>query len=192
MNYPSEWEKAFILKDRKRVDFRPVQSGDTEMLWKMFTTLSEKTVSNLVPPFTRERIERWTSNIDYDKVLTIVAVIEEKNEQRIVGSVSLGFNEREVFRHKGELGIAVHDDYQNMGVGSAMLKHMLDIARMKKLTKVSLSVDTVNDRAVHIYEKAGFEIEGKLREEKYYKGQYSDEYRMAIFLQKQPPETTKT
>jgi putative acetyltransferase len=182
MNYPSEWETVFTLKNGKKVDFRPGQSGDTEMLWKMFSTLSEKSVSNLVPPFTRERIEIWTSNIDYDKVLTIVAVIEEKNERRIVGSASLAFNEREIYRHKAELGIAVHDDYQNMGIGTAMLKHLLDIARMKKLRKVLLLVDTGNDRAVHIYKKAGFEMEGKLRNEKYLKGQYGDLYRMAIFL----------
>ena len=182
MDYPGAWETALTLKNGKKVVFRPVQSGDMEMLWKMFSTLSEKNLSDLVPPFTRERIERWTGNINYDKVLMVVAVIEEKNEQRIVGSASLGFNEQEVLRHKGELGIAVHDDYQNIGIGSAMLKHLLDIARVKKLTKVSLSVDTGNDRAIHIYEKAGFEIEGKLGKEKYYKGQYSDEYRMAIFL----------
>jgi putative acetyltransferase len=182
MGYPSEWERVFTLKNGKKVNFRPVQSGDTEMLWKMFSTLSDKSVSNMVAPFTRERIERWTSNIDYNKVLTIVAVIEEKNGQRIVGSASLVFNEQEVFRHKAELGIAVHDDYQNMGIGSATLKHLLGVARMKKLTKVFLLVDTGNDRAVHIYKKAGFEIEGKLRNEKYHNGQYSDEYRMAIFL----------
>jgi putative acetyltransferase len=182
MGYPSEWETVFTLKNGKKVNFRPEQSEDTEMLWKMFSTLSEKSVSNMVAPFTRERIERWTSSIDYNKVLAIVAVIEEKNEQRIVGSASLGFNEQEVFKHKAELGIAVHDDYQNMGIGSAMLKHLLDIARMKKLTKVFLLVDTGNERAIHIYKKVGFEIEGKLRKEKYHKGQYSDEYRMAIFL----------
>ena len=182
MAYPNEWESVFTAKNGKKVAFRPEQSGDTEMLWAMFSTLSEESLSNLVPRFTRERIEGWTSNIDYNKVLAIVAVIEEKNEQRIVGSVSLGFNEREVFRHKGELSIAVHDDYQNMGIGSAMLKHLLDIARMKKLTKVSLNVDTDNDRAIHIYKKAGFEIEGKLIKERYIDGKFGDEYRMAIFL----------
>ena len=182
MNCPNEWETVFTLKNGKKVDFRPKQSGDTEMLWKMFSTLSEKSVSNLVPTFTRERIERWTSNIDYDKVLTIVAVIREKNEQRIIGSASLSFDGREIFKHKAELNITVHDDHQNMGIGTAMLKHLLDIARMKKLRKVWLLVNTDNDRAVHIYKKAGFEIEGKLRNEKYLKGQYRDLYRMAIFL----------
>ncbi len=80
MDYPSEWETVFTAKNGKNVDFRPKQSSDTEMLWKMFSTMSKKSLSNLVPPFTRERIENWTSNINYDKVLTIVAVINEKNE----------------------------------------------------------------------------------------------------------------
>jgi ribosomal protein S18 acetylase RimI-like enzyme len=182
MDYPSEWEIVFTARNGKKVDFRPKQSGDTEMLWKMFSTLSEKSLSNLVPPFTRERIEGWTSNIDYDKVLTIVAVIREKDEHRIVGSASLSFNTNEIFKHKAELSITVHDDHQNMGIGTAMLEHLLSIARMKKLRKVWLLVDTDNDRAVHLYKKVGFEIEGKLSKERCFDGKFGDEYRMAIFL----------
>jgi len=74
MDYPSQWEMVFTARNGRKVDFRPKQSGDTEMRWEMFSTLSEKSLSNLVPPFTRERIEGWTSNINYDEVLTIVAV----------------------------------------------------------------------------------------------------------------------
>jgi putative acetyltransferase len=148
----------------------------------MFSTLSEKSLSNLVPPFTRERIEGWTSNIDNDKVLTIVAVVTEEDEQRIVCSASLSFNSREIFKHRAELSIAVHDDYQNVGLGTAVLEHMLNIARMKRLRKVSLLVNTDNDRAIHVYQKLGFEVEGKLSKERYYNGQYGDEYIMAILL----------
>jgi putative acetyltransferase len=182
MNYPREWEAVFTPKSGERVCFRPEQSGDTDMLWEMFSTLSERSLSNLAPPFTKERIERWTSNIDYDKILTVVAVVEENGEQRIVGSASLSIIQREISKHTAELGIAVHDNFQNMGMGTALLKHLLDIARMKKLRKIWLLVNTDNDRAVHIYKKAGFEIEGKLRNERYYRGRYGDEYRMAIFL----------
>ena len=182
MEYPSEWKSVFTAKNGKKVEFRPKQSSDTEMLWKMFSTMSDKSLSNLVPPFTRERIESWTHNINYDEVLTIVAVTEEKNEQRIVGSASLKFNPQETSKHKAEFSITVHDDYQNMGLGTTMLKHMLNIARIKKLRKVWLLVSTDNDGAVHVYKKAGFEIEGKLCKERYVKDKYKDEYRMAIFL----------
>jgi ribosomal protein S18 acetylase RimI-like enzyme len=138
----------------------------------MFSTLSEKTVSNLVPPFARERIDSWTGKIDYDETLAVVAVVEEKNTQRIVDSASLKYNSQEVFKHKAELGISVHDDYQNLGIGTALLNHLLAIAKMKKLKKVWLIVNTENDRAVHLYEKAGFEIERTLCKEMYFNGRY--------------------
>jgi ribosomal protein S18 acetylase RimI-like enzyme len=182
MGYPSEWEATFTLADGKKIDLRPKQSTDTEMLWNMFSTLSEKSLSNLVPPFTRERIEGWTSDIDHDKVLTIVAVVREKDEQRIVGSATLSFNKNEIFKHKAELAIAVHDDYQNMAIGTLMLKHLLDIAKIKELRKVWLLVNTDNDRAVHLYKKVGFEIEGKLSKERYSESRFGDEYRMAVFF----------
>jgi diamine N-acetyltransferase len=53
---------------------------------------------------------------------------------------------------------------------------------MKKLKKVWLIVNNENDGAVHMYKKAGFEIEGTLRKEMYFNGRYRDEYRMALFL----------
>ena len=182
MEYPSEWEMVFTAKNGKKVKFRPEQSGDTEMLWKMFSTLSKESVSNLLPPFTRERVEGWTSNINYNEVLAIVAVIEEKSEQQIVGDASLKFNPQEALKHKAELGITVHDDYQNMGIGKALLNHLINIAKMKKLSKVWLLVSTDNDRAIYLYKKAGFEIEGELCKESYVNGKYRNEYRMAIFL----------
>ena len=182
MKYPSDWESVFIAKNGKKIGFRPKQSSDMEMLWKMFSTISDQSLSNLIPPFTRERIESWTSNINYKEVLTIVAVIKEKTEQRIVGSASLKFNLQETSKHKAELSIAVHDEYQNMGLGTAMVKHLLGIARAKRLRKVRLLVSTDNDRAVHVYKKVGFEIEGKLCKERFVEGKYRDEYRMAVFL----------
>ena len=148
----------------------------------MFSTLSEESLSNLVPPFNRERIEGWTSKIDYDEVVAIVAVVEEKKKQRIVGISSLKFNPQEVFKHKAELGITVHDNYQNMGIGTGLLNHLIAIARKKKLGKVWLNVNTENDRAVHLYTKAGFETEGTMLKEMRLGGGYCDEYRMAIFL----------
>ena len=184
MKYPSEWQTNFITKNGMKVKFRPCQPDDTEMLWQMFSTLSEDSVSNLIPPFARDRIEDWTRNIDYDKVLAIVAVIEEKGEQQIIGDASLEFNSYEDSKHKAGLGIAIHDKYQNMGIGTALLKHLLNIAKKKKLRKVWLEVNTTNNSAIHIYNKAGFQIEGKLIKERYINNKYRDEYRMAIILPK--------
>ena len=68
------------------------------------------------------------------------------------------------------------------GIGTGLLNHLIAIARKKKLGKVWLNVNTENDRAVHLYTKAGFETEGTMRKEMRLGGGYCDEYRMAILL----------
>lgn len=179
MHYPASWEKDFVDKNGETLNFRPEQATDTEMLWAMFSTLSEATVSNLIPPFNRERVEGWTKNIDYSKVLAIVAVTWDA---RIVASGSLQFNPQPVMRHKAELGLTVYDSYQNRGIGTALLSHLLDIAKEKGLKKVHLTVRADNTRAIGLYRKFGFEVEGTFKKEMCLNGEFLDDYRMALFL----------
>lgn len=180
--YPREYETTITLSDGTEVFVRPELSTDTEMLWKMFSTLSEESRRFLVLPFTRERVERWTSNLDYDKALPIVAILKENGETRIVASASLVFFEAEAFKHKTEFGITVHDSFQNRGLGTALTKHMLEISRRRGQRKVSLKVVTENSKAIHVYERCGFKIEGRLEKENFVNGKYYDDYAMSIFL----------
>jgi RimJ/RimL family protein N-acetyltransferase len=180
--FPKKWEKEVLLKNGKKVVLRPELPTDTEMLWEMFSTLSKASLDNLVEPFTRERIEGWTKNIDYDKNLPVLAMVEEEKKARIVGAASLSFYSTEANRHKAELGITIHDDYQNLGLGTIMINHLLDIARKKRLEKVFLLVNATNSRAIHVYEKCGFKTEAKLEKEHSRDGKLEDDCRMALFL----------
>jgi putative acetyltransferase len=152
------------------------------MLWQMFSTLSERSLRFLVNPFPRERIKQWTSNINYEKALPILAIVEEAGNPRIVGVTSLEFHNTPAEKHKAEFGITVHDSYQNRGLGTALTEHMLAVARKKKLRKITLTVLTANKKAIRVYEKCGFKIEAKLRKESFIKGKYYDDYVMSIFL----------
>lgn len=162
--------------------FRPERGTDTEMLWQMFSTLSLGSLRYLVNPFPRERIEQWTSNISYDKTLPIVAVIREGRKTRIMATASLTFRSAPGEKHKAEFGITVHDAYQNKGIGTALTKYMLSIARKKGLRKISLRVTAPNKKAIHVYQKCGFKTEARLREENLINGEYIDDYIMSIFL----------
>ena len=181
-NYPKEYQKTTTLSDGTQVLLRPELPTDTEMLWQMFSTLSETSLRFLVNPFPRERIEHWTSNINYEKALPVLAIVEEAGNPRIVGVASLEFHNTPAEKHKAEFGITVHDSYQNKGLGATLTRHMLAIARKKKLRKVTLCVLTANKRAIRVYGKCGFKIEAKLRKESFVKGRYYDDYVMSIFL----------
>jgi RimJ/RimL family protein N-acetyltransferase len=180
--YPKEYEKTLTLKDGTTVHFRPELHTDTEMLWQMFSTLSQESLRNLVNPFPRERIKQWTSNINYDKTLPIVAVVQESRKPRIVATASLEFRSAPGEKHKADFGITVHDAYQNQGIGTALTKHIVSIARKKGLCKINLRVTAPNKRAINVYEKCGFKTEARLRKENFINGKYIDDLVMSIFL----------
>jgi putative acetyltransferase len=94
----------------------------------------------------------------------------------------LRFNYQEPLKHKAELGLTIHDDFQKMGIGTALLKNIISVARAKKLKKIHLNVSAENDRAIHLYKKVGFVIEGTLHKASYVNRRYHDEYRRALFL----------
>jgi RimJ/RimL family protein N-acetyltransferase len=181
--YPKEYEKTITLRDGTEVLLRPELSTDTQMLWEMLSTLSSESKRFLGGGITRKKVQAWTSKINYAKVLPIVGVVKEKGKPRIIASASLRFfTDFPAFQHRAEFGITVHDDYQGKGLGTALTKHMLEIARKKGLKKVSVHVSTENKSAIHIYEKCGFKVEATLRKEHFAYGKYYDNYAMSIFF----------
>ena len=183
MTMVSTYEKTIRLRDCTEVFLRPLLPTDSEQLWQLFAALSRDSLKYLGGGFTRERIERWTSTLDYERTLPIIAVVEEHGAPRIVVSAALSFHpEWPAFRHKAVFSITVHDDYQNRGLGTALTRYMIDIARQKQLHKVSLKVRVDNARAIHVYERCGFTIEATLKDEHLVDGIYYHDYMMSIFF----------
>jgi len=48
--------------------------------------------------------------------------------------------------------VIVRDDFQNLGLGMALVDFVVSIARMKGLKKVYLLVNADNARGIHVYE----------------------------------------
>ena len=83
-------------------------------------------------------------------------------------------------RHVGQIGMAVRDDWQGKGVGTALMEAVLDLAEnWLNLTRIELSVYTDNAAGVALYKKFGFEIEGTHHRYAFRNGEYVDAYSMA-------------
>jgi len=106
----------------------------------------------------------------------LVAVTDK---QKVVGFVTLRtFSDRRA--HVGSIGLFVHDDYQNQGIGSRLMAAIIDLAEnWLNLKRLELQVNTDNPSAIHLYEKFGFEKEGTLRKNGFRDGAYIDAYTMA-------------
>lgn len=67
--------RQVVLKDGTVVTLRPEETGDLEPVWAMFSTLSEESLQYLPIPITRERVEGWFREIDYEKALPILGLV---------------------------------------------------------------------------------------------------------------------
>ena len=60
--------------------------------------------------------------------------------------------------------ISLHEEYRNLGIGTALMRDMLELLKNKGYKKTSLSVQKAN-YAVRMYQKVGFEVIDENEEE---------------------------
>jgi len=173
------------LRDSTAVTLRPEEPRDLETTWSMFSSLSRESLLYLPIPFTRERVEGWFGDINYERALPILAILETPEGEIMIASSTLAFSQASHNRHVARFGITVHDDYQNLGLGTILTKYMIEIARERNIRKVSLEVLVDNERAIRVYERCGFKKEGRLEKASwhYLTNAFSDEYLMALILE---------
>lgn len=116
----------------------------------MATTIEEFTM-------TLEEEKRW---INTQKQIGLLLVAEV--DGRIVGMLNFQLSPRKRFSHTGMFGMSVQEQFSNIGIGGALLMHLLDWAKENKsVEKISLEVFSNNARAIHLYVKHGFVEEGR-------------------------------
>lgn len=90
--------------------------------------------------------------------------------------------EIDYIHRRAEFQIIIAPAFQGQGLGEKVTRMALDYAfNVLNLYKLYLVVDSENSKAIHIYEKIGFEQEGVLRHEFFINGSYRDAVRMCIF-----------
>ena len=106
-----------------------------------------------------------------DNHIYLVALVEDV----IVGNLNFSGGRRPRVRHSGELGMSVFKAYWGQGVGSLLLDTLLEWAEHSGVvTKINLRVRADNHRAVALYERKGFVVEGRLTKEMFVDGRYYD------------------
>jgi putative acetyltransferase len=158
------------------ITIRRAEPGDYEAVYHIYA--SPKVIwGTLQLPF--PSVEQWRKRLAEppEDFLSLVACVE----QEVVGQLGLHtFAHRPRRRHVGQLGMAVRDDWQGKGVGTALMQAAVDLAdKWLNLRRLELEVYTDNTPAIRLYEKFGFTIEGTLVDFAFREGRYVDVYMMA-------------
>ncbi len=114
-----------------------------------------------------------------DNSVFLVAVEGEA----LVGVLHVRGGKRRSDRHTAEFGISVRRAWWSRGVGSALMGAMLDWASATTvIRRIELHVNADNRRAIRLYEKFGFVVEGRRRRAILRKMRFINELRMARAL----------
>jgi RimJ/RimL family protein N-acetyltransferase len=144
----------------------------------MYESLSSEAVLWGLPPYNRERLERgWLSNLQ--NMISIVAFYKDK----MVGHAQIFKFPHPRRKGTGDLVIYLHQDFHNVGLGTAMLTKLIELAKREGLHRIGLDVIADNKPAIHLYQKFGFKIEG-VKKDAYFgaDGKYHDELVMGLIL----------
>jgi putative acetyltransferase len=81
-------------------------------------------------------------------------------------------------------GVAIHPDFAGKGLGEQMILEILSLAKTMGFLRVELTTATINERAIRLYEKTGFQKEGVLRRFTHLKSEnrFLDEVIMSCLL----------
>ena len=156
MKYPS---KQITLKNGKTATLRAPEVRDAQALIDLLKTVTGEThfLSNYPEEITMtvEGEERWIGgHLDSPLVYDILCEIDSE----VVGSCSLTRIKQQKMRHRATVGITIKQAYWNLGIGSAMFREMISLARAWGLAQLELEFIEGNDRGRHLYEKMGFHV----------------------------------
>lgn len=81
-------------------------------------------------------------------------------------------------------GVAIHPDFAGKGFGLKMMNEIVKYAQEQGFKRIELSTATFNEKAIKLYEKAGFQKEGVLRNYTFLasEGKFIDEILMAYIV----------
>jgi len=162
--------------DGTAVIFRPLTAADAGILGAYFCGLSQDTINRYGPhSFDQAQADKLCAEINYNEIIRMIAVQGEGGDASVIAYYIFQpyLSSVELERY-ASVGIAldlrqgcliapsVADAFQNRGLGTPLMQHMVAVAKRLGFSKMLLmgGVYLSNERAVHYYRKVGFRESG--------------------------------
>jgi RimJ/RimL family protein N-acetyltransferase len=155
-----------VLRDGAPIRIRTIQPDDKSRLAEFHQRLSPESVYFRFFEYKRALTERdlhYLTELDFDGRVALVATIGTTPDAPIVGVVRY-----DVLPVHGpgplraELGIIVEDAQHNRGIGTALLRHLLQIAHTKGITQIVAEVLPQNSRMLELVARSGVPVQHSL------------------------------
>ncbi|MFW5940391.1 MAG: bifunctional acetate--CoA ligase family protein/GNAT family N-acetyltransferase [Chloroflexota bacterium] len=161
--YPNQYIWDWTTKDGAEVRIRPIRPEDEPLMVEFHEPLSEQSVYmryfralNLDQRTAHERLTRICF-IDYDREMALVAVRRhpDSGDREIIG---VGRLSKAYSGDEAEFALLISDRFQRQGLGTELLRRLLQVAEAEDVHKVEAYMLPENRGMKQIVQRLGFEL----------------------------------
>jgi RimJ/RimL family protein N-acetyltransferase len=149
------------LKNGLRVTIRAIRETDRDELLAVLQELDDQSIYrrffSLKKHFSEKELKAATE-VDFDRVMALVACLPEKEGDRLIGGCRYV-----VFEHPetAEVAFTVRKGYHGLGLGSLMFRRLSGIAKDKGIKELCAEVLSENTPMLKVFKRGGFPIKFK-------------------------------
>ncbi|MCG3116974.1 MAG: bifunctional acetate--CoA ligase family protein/GNAT family N-acetyltransferase [Candidatus Manganitrophus sp. SA1] len=159
--YPTQYVSRYTLKDGAPVTIRPIRPEDEPLIVRFHQDLSDQSVYlrffqplKLSQRVAHERLTRICF-IDYDREMALVAERKDPvtGDREILGAGRLT---KLYGTEEAEFSVLIGDPYQRQGLGTELLRRLIQIGRDEHLKKIRAEILPDNTAMQRVCKKLGF------------------------------------
>ena len=165
------------------VNIREIREDDAASFRNLLTRVDEETQFMLLEPGERQitvedQRQRIKTILSRDNQTILVA----ENDNDLIGYLAAIGGDFKRNRHRVHIVIDILQAFIGQKIGTKLFTELEKWTRHHAVHRLELTVMVHNERAIRLYKKMGFEIEGTKKHSLVISGSYVDEYYMAKLI----------
>lgn len=165
------------------ISIRKIRETDAKSFLELCRKLDDETEFMMLEPGERqisveEQIQHIKQILQRDNQIILVA----ESENELVGYLAAYGGDFQRNRHSAHIIVGILQDFTGQGIGKTFFSELERWAKLNSIYRLELTVMSHNERAVNLYRKMGFEIEGVKKDSLLVNEEFVDEYYMAKLL----------
>jgi acyl-CoA hydrolase/GNAT superfamily N-acetyltransferase len=164
---PPELRTVMILEDGTQINFRPIGPTDEPRMRDLFYALSQETIYYRFMTYMKRIPQKQIQNfvyVDHRNEVAIVGTLPEAHGEDII---AIGRYYLDPRTNRAEVAFVVRDEWQNRGIGSFVLRHLITIARRNGIAGFTAEVLRENKAMQHVFNKSGCKVSSRLNDNVY-------------------------
>lgn len=165
--FDAEWGERLRLRSGQEILIRPIRPDDALRLQDSFVRLSAETIYDRflgAKQILSDREARRLSRLDYERHMALIAAVGPGSADAgaIVGVAR--YHQLDTEHDCAEFAIVVGDAYQRLGLGTLLMKRLIDYAFSHGFRTLLGITNPTNTRLIRFVYRSGLPVERRLHE----------------------------